>query len=478
MSSPDEINARRSTLLLASSSAVGFVLGVLRTKLLAIVWGPAGVGQLGLMQAAMGTANLATGLGVDGLVGRDVAAVTPGSQASTRILIAATTGAAVLSLWATVISTLVLGWYLPGVSIVSWPAAIALGCGAGFSVLASNYRAVLSGLGAAREIAIGTIVAAVLSLLGAAALAWAPPGFGAIAAAVAVVPLSTLIGLGIFALRRVPVETSPRYKDAVRDVLQIARRATIFTAAGVLPLLGQAMVRTLAATHLTEAGLGQMQAAAAIAAISTSVLAGTVGPVLIPQLSAAVVNKREFSSLLSQHTSFLVALYAPVALVAAAVPGLVLTALYAKDFQGGAAQLGWQLAGEAVRLPVWLMATTLVVLGRGRAYFVLEFTGLTTQFVGMMLVLPSRDPALIGIVFAASTFAQFVLASFLLRADGFAWSAPALGRIALLSGACCVLAALVGTSLGTLLGLIAAVPAVVVAFRLFMNLRRTPGTGA
>ncbi|MDP2270214.1 MAG: hypothetical protein Q8K32_05730 [Archangium sp.] len=429
------------------------------------------------MQAAMGTANLATGLGVDGLVARDVAGATPGSQASHRILIAATTGAAILSLWATVISTLVLRWYLPSVSIFSWPAALALGCGAGLSVLASNYRAVLSGLGAAREIAIGTIVAAVLSLLGAAGLAWAPPSFVAISAAVAVVPLSTMIGLGIFALRRVP-SGAARYGDAIRDVLQIARRATIFTAAGVLPLLGQAMVRTLAATHLTEAGLGQMQAAAAIAAISTSVLAGTVGPVLIPQLSSAVVNKREFSTLLSQHTTFLVALYAPVALIAAAAPGVVLNALYANDFQGGAAQLGWQLAGEAVRLPVWLMATTLVVLGRGRAYFVLEFMGLTTQFAGMLFVLPSRDPALIGMVFAASTFAQFVLASFLLRADGFAWSAHALGRIALLAGACCLLATLVGSPWGTALGLIAAAPAVVIAFRLFKNLRRHPAAEA
>jgi antigen flippase len=464
--------ARRSTLVLAASSGVAFALNVARTKLLALAWGPGGVGQMGLMQAAMGTANLITGLGVDGLVARDVAASPRGSVESDRAIAAATRGAMLLSTLAAAVSTIGLGLYLTSVSVLSPAAALLLGLGAGVSILGSNFRAVLSGLGAAKETALATVIAAVLALLGALTLGWAQPSPPALAIAVAMVPLATMLALGAFVSKRVGLGGRAQGHSPFRDLLHIARRASLFTVAGVLPLLGQTLVRTIAATSLSEDGLGQMQAAAGIAAISTSLLASSIGPVLIPQLSNALSQRQPFSRLLTEHTAFLVTLYAPIAIAIATAPTLVLSLLYSGRFSDGAPQLGWQLVGEVLRMPVWLMATSLVVLGRGRAYLLLELVGLLTQVGGMALVAKTHDSASIGVVFAVSAVAQFALATFLLGANGFRWNGPALLRVGLIAACCAVLAVLSGTRTALVLGGCLLVPASVLAARLLLSLRK------
>lgn len=412
-------HARRSTLLLAASSGVSFVLGVARTKLLALAWGPGGVGHIGLMQAAMGTATLATGLGVDGLIPREVAAERARGGDANRAVHTATVGASLLAVASTLISAIGLWIYFSRIGVGGGAAAVVLGAGAGLSVLGANFRALLSGLGAVRELATASIVAAALALVVSGALALVSASGIAIAMAVAAVPLTTLLTLSWFVRSR--RTTGAELAVGARGVLAIARRAGIFTVAGVLPLLGQTFTRTLAATSMSEDRLGEFQAAAAVAAISTSVLASSIGPVLFPQLSQKLAAGESFSEMLGAHAGFLLSLYAPVAIVAIAVPDVALRLLYSGRFEGAADQLAWQIIGELFRLPVWLMATTLVMKERGRAYLLLELTGVATQVIGLYLVLPEASSAQLGWVFATASAVQFTLACALLGLDGFRW---------------------------------------------------------
>jgi antigen flippase len=430
--------AQRSTLLLAASSGVSFLLGLARTKMLALAWGPAGIGQLGLMQAAMGTANLATGLGVDGVLAREVALVPP--EERERALTSAAVGASALSLASAAVSSVALTMYVVNLGLGGIKEGLILGLGAGLSVLVANLRALTSGLGAVREIALATMAGAAVALGGTCGLMLVPTGSLAQSLAVTLIPLSSLVAFGWVAGRHVRFDLSAS-RRAVADTLRIAKRATVFTAAGILSPLGQSLVRTVATAYLTDVALGNLQAASAIAALSTSLLAASIGPVVIPQLSASLGDSRAFGALLSEHTSFLLLLYAPIGLVGIAAPGLVMTVLYSGDFSQGASQLSWQLIGEFMRLPLWLMSTTLVVLGRGRAYFLVEFTGITVQLVGLLLVLPMTDFRLIGMVFTFAALVQFALASFMLR-DRFAWPARSVASLAGLVG----FAALVATT--------------------------------
>ncbi len=468
---------QRATLLLAAASAAGFALGLIRTKALAMAWGPTGIGQMGLLQAAMGTAGLVTGLGVDGLVARDVAMTRSAPGEASRVFAVATTGAAALAVIAGGISFAGLALYLHGLGIDSLVAALVLATGVGASVLGANVRALLTGLGASRDVATMGVLGAGLALALSLGVALLRPDAPAVALAVITVPLGAGAVGTFLARKRAPTGRVPPLR-ALADVLRVARRATVFTAAGVLPLLGQSMVRTLVAAELPAEQLGQMQAAAAISAISTSLLVSSIGPVVVPQLSALVAARGDFSGLLGEHVLFLVRLFAPVAIAIAGAPALVLTVLYSSGFSAGAGQLAWQLVGEVLRLPVWLTATTLVVLARGRAYFLVEAAGLLVQGVGLWLVLSRHELWLIGVVYAASALVQLVLATSLLRADGFRWTRRAVAAVSALSAVCAALALLVGWSWTMLLAASLFAPAALMAGRLILALRSGVRPGA
>lgn len=468
MSDSAREGAQRSTLFLAASSGVSFVLGLARTKLLALAWGPPGIGQLGLMQAAMGTANLATGLGVDGVLAREVALV-PASERK-RALTSAAVGASALSLASALVSSIALTAYVLKVGLGSVAEGLILGIGAGLSVLVGNLRALTSGLGAVREISIATIAGAAIALAGTCSLLLLPAGSVAQSLAVMIIPFSSLFAFGWVTSRHVTFDTS-FWRRAVGDTFRIARRASIFTAAGVLSPLGQSLVRTLAATYLTDVALGNLQAAWAISALSTSLLASSIGPVLIPQLSLTLGDTRAFKALLSEHTAFLIMLYAPVGLIGIAAPRLIMTMLYSGDFSQGAAQLSWQIIGEFLRLPVWLMSTSLVVLVRGRAYFLLELAGITVQLIGLSVVLPLNDFRLVGVVFAVSALVQFLLASFMLR-DRFSWPGRSLIWIAGLVSFAMLVALMNEHFLGALVGGVGALLSAALAVRALLQLFR------
>lgn len=460
-------SARRSTLVLVGGSGVSFVLGLLRTKLLALVWGPSGIGQAGLMQAAMGTASLVTGLGVDGLLARDVAASRAASCDVERTLVAGTAGALVLSLVSMVVSSVALSLYMFWVGVGGLGAGVVLGLGAGLSVLSANLKAILTGLGASRGIAMAGVIGAAIALGVAAGLVvLATPSPFVLGFAVACVPLGMLIALARAVWHVGPRLGRAELAQAFGDVLRIARRATVFTFAGVVPVFAQAATRTMAAVSMTETELGQLQAAAAISAISTSLLATSIGPVLIPRLSEAVRAGQRLGPLISQHAVLLVGLYAPVAVAVAGLPGVVLQILYSGRFSGGSDQLAWQIVGEVFRLPVWLMATTLVVRAQGRTYLMMELAGFCVQCFGLWLVLPLRNGNLIGIVFAAAAVTQFLVGSMALHGDGVCWSRGALSWLLVLALACAAMAALGRDEYRLVLTAVCLVPALAGAYRL------------
>lgn len=392
------------------------------------------------------------------------------------MLSAATLGAVFLALFSIVASSVLLWVYVVSIGAGGPATGMVLGIGAGVSVLVANFRAVLTGLGASREISLAGVVGAALALVLSSLVALASPSPVVLALAVACVPVGALAAMGRYVVPKVPRAWQGAVPRAVSDVLGVARRATVFTLAGVVPLLSQSITRTMVAVSMNEAELGHMQAAAAISAISTSLLATSIGPVLIPRLTVAVRGGEALGPILSQHVTFLVGLYAPVAVVIAGLPELILEVLYTGRFAGAARQLAWQVVGEVFRLPVWLLATTLVVRGRGRAYLMMELAGLLTQSLGLWVVLPMKSGCLIGVVFLAASFVQFLLGSVMLYGDRFRWTRPSLGWIGGLALTSGCLASFVAGGRGWILTLVALGPALAVTYLALRGLpsRRKP----
>lgn len=446
MSNPSPIEARgrersiRETVTMAASTIVGFFLSLARTKLLALAWGPAGIGAIGLIQSAMGTGTLLFGLGVDSIAAREIARARSeaGGQAE-RLVSAVVLGSPIVALAGASAALLTFALFDDLLGLES-PWAVALAAlGVWASLVSANLRGLLAASARIAALARSTVVAATIAALLSAALANWGQSTVTVALAVVVVPSTQLLAFVVATLALRPKLHLRAAANSIRMAFAFAKEGVLLALAGVLPPLSQLIIRSLARSELDSVGLGYFQASMALAALSISVLASSVGPSLLPRLSAESANPSEFTRIVNEQTLVYLVLYAPVVFALSSLPHLALRVLYAEPFVAASGQLAWQMLGEVVRLPCWVLATVLTVRRRTGAYFVVELVALVTTVAAVVGGLEFGSSSLTGALLSLSTFGQFVLLSLICRREGIAWSRE-IWREVCLVGAGCVLA--------------------------------------
>ena len=409
--------ALRETVLMAASSAMSFLLSLARTKVLAVAWGPVGMGAMGMMQAAMSTATVLTGGGIDGIVTRELAK-THGSDPARAAAVAsaASRGVAVLSFFGGVLSFLVLVLLRQELGLGSLPTLALIAVGVAASIISANLRASLAAVGLLRVLASVGVGAALLALVFSLGLSVLPSGDAVLALAVLLVPFSQLAAAAV-AYRRMPDFPRLPWLASVRQTGSLARMASFLAIAGVLPPLAQLIMRSLVREKLSPELFGCFQASMVLAATSVSVLASSVGPSVLPRLSAAAGDAVRISEVVNEQSMIYLTLFAPVALGLVALPELVVRLLFSPAFAPVADQLSWQMVGEVLRLPCWVLATTLTAQSRTRAYLLVEAVTLASLVSGTALASTTGSLTALGLAVSGSTLLQFALLLLLLRGD-------------------------------------------------------------
>jgi O-antigen/teichoic acid export membrane protein len=437
----DRSRSMRDTLILASSSAASFLVTLVRTKLIAVAWGPLGVGATGMMQAAMSTATLVCGVGVDAVVTRELAKARGTDAARTAAVYGAgTLGAAALAVVACFVSTIVMFVAKQALGFQSFVAIAIVALGVGLSVLGASLRGVLAGLGDVYGVARLGILSSLASALLVAGLVAGGSKYEFMAWAVVAVPASQLAVAAVLVLRGETQQT-PGLFSALRELRGLMRAASLFAVAGVFPVLGQLLARALARDSLGSEAFGFFQASMALAATSVSVLAGSVGPSVLPRLSAVASEPSKLSETVNEQIRTYLLLFAPVALTIALMPGFIVRALFSDEFIPVGEQLSWQLSGEVLRLPSWVMATALTARGRSRAYLALEFVSLVALVVATVIGTRAGSPQAIGAALSGASFVQFAMLILLVRVDGIRLSGRVWLRLCVTTGVVILLAA-------------------------------------
>lgn len=384
-----------------------------------------------MMQAALSTATVVGGAGVEGVLTRELAKAHPSHPQRVNVLLsAASRGVFLMALLGAVLSFGVisalsgeLGFDSPLV-----PALLALGVLA--SIVTANLRAALSGLGLLRVVASLGGASGVVTLLAALLLTTSGNREPLWVAAVVVLPIVQL-GVTLIGFRRAPVWQPLAWRESVSAVRALIRMSKLLALAGILPPAAQLLVRTLVREELNPVAFGCFQAAMALAATSVSVLASSVGPSVLPRLSAASGDSLAMSAVVNEQTTVYLTLFAPVAIGIVALPDLVIRLLFSSEFAPVAGQLSWQMVGEVVRLPCWVLATALTARSRTRAYLLVEAVSLALFVIGAVLAARTHSLEAVGVALSIATGFQFALLVWLLRPDGVRLAPQVLLRIAI-----------------------------------------------
>ncbi len=428
----------KATSIIGGAQVVSIVIGVARTKVFALLLGPAGIGLLGLLNALLSAAGMVAQMGMGAVGTRQIAeAHATGDQArialARRALMVATLFLSVVGGGAVWLLREPLATYAlrdAGLATaVGW-----IGLGVALSVAAVAQAALIQGMRRMWELALLQIGGAVLLTVVGLPVVWL---FGAAAVPFYVI----LMPLSGFVLGHVFVARLGKLPPVTATLPELAAQWRIFIAFG-LPMMGAAVVGTLTTLWIQ----GHIKAELGIEALGLFVAANTIamqyaGLVLtamagdyFPRLSGVIKDKDAARQLVNQQTEVALLLAGPVILGMFALAPVVISLLYSSAFAPAAGVLRWQTAGTLIKVVTWPMGFILLAEGAGRVFFATEVSTVLVMAIATALAVDHYGIAGAGIgYFVAYVFYLPLMFIFAAPRIGLRWSGPVLRALAIIT---------------------------------------------
>lgn len=306
----------RSSLIIGGSTIINILIGLLRTKAVALLLGPAGVGLIGLLQNLMNVAANVAALGLRTAGTRQIAKAVGRNDvhaiAATRLALfwgtitLALVGAAGIWLLRNLLAAQVLAD--PGrATQVGW-----LAFGVAMSVAASSQSALLTGLRRIGDLARISLASSILATIAGVAAVLISPDYGLVVFVLAT-PVSSFI-LGLWVVRRLGRLETPSISLVVvfAQLGKMLQLGAAFMIAGVATLLGELAVRTLISRGPGAGALGEFQASWTISVTYTGLVLGAMGADYYPRLASAIHDADAANRLVNEQTEVALLLAGPM----------------------------------------------------------------------------------------------------------------------------------------------------------------------
>lgn len=286
----------KTSSITGGSSVINILIGLLRTKALAILLGPSGIGLVGLYISLMSTATNIASMGIGTVIGTRQVAEAIGKEndealAVVRramfwgVLILATTGALVVWSLREILAVYVLG-SIEHTQMVGW-----LALGVALSVASASQGALIQGMCRIGDMAKLSVYGSILNTVLDIGLLW-QWGSVALWAFILIVPLFNFL-LGHLYVSRLPktktVDISLQDLSAQWKIL--LRLGLPLMGAGLISTLVQLWIRVSVSNQLGLEAVGHFQAAWTISMQYISFVLGAMAADYYPRLTAVIHDK-------------------------------------------------------------------------------------------------------------------------------------------------------------------------------------------
>jgi len=365
----------KSTALVGGAQVVTTVIGIVRTKALAVMLGPAGMGLAGLYMSATGLVGSIAGLGISFSGVREIAQAA--AKADERQVARTVKTLRYTSLLSGIVGTLVvLGCCVPigrltfgddkhawGVAIVSLTLL--------FSNVSNGQIALLQGLRRLKEMVTAEVIGAVFGTVASIVLVYFLRERGVAWFLVAMAAFSILTSWWF--ARRVPVakltfhwrELSTEARGLVG--LGVAVMYASLIAAGVAYLSRVLVVRQLG---LDAAGL--FQATWTLSTYYVAFILNAMAADFIPRLTAAEKDNAAVNLMINEQVEMGVLIALPGVMATVLLAPWVLRIFYSKDFVAAADIIRWQVIGVFLRVVCWPIGAVLIAKGKSKLFMATE----------------------------------------------------------------------------------------------------------
>ena len=359
----------RSTGIIGGSSVANVFIGLFRTKVAALVLGPAGIGLVGLSHSLISTVASFAAFGIGNVGTRQIAEAADerGRDAARRaVTIAAIALALAGSLMLFVLRDAAAlyvfhsrNWALN----VGW-----LAIGVGLVVGSSAQTGILTGMRRIGDLARSSVLSALIgTVVGIAGLLlWRSQ---ALLFYVLVSPVTAfLVGAVFVAKLPKPKDGPMRASELVPHWKILGRLGVAFTIGALAVLAGQLAVRSLVQRRLGEVSLGQYQAVWMISMNYIGVILTSLATDYYPRLTASLRDPEDARATVEQQLEIALLLAGPILIATIGIGRWLIPLLYSSEFLPAVSVLRWQIVGDLFKIAAWPLGFILLAAGRGRAF--------------------------------------------------------------------------------------------------------------
>jgi enterobacterial common antigen flippase len=351
----------RVTVAMAGSGAIVIALAAVRSKFVALELGPHGVGSLTLLISLIAFAGVVFGLGLGTGAVREIAAAEAEHRQRWRDQVRAALYA--LSLLLALVAAAVI-------ALFAGPIADALGSGGlddeirlcaivvAAALVGAAAEADLNGFRRVRTLATIRPLAALIATI-AAGVAWLA---GAdLLAVVLLAPTLAATVIAIGATRSLPrVDAAWSLEQLTRPARSLIHIGIPFALNSLLATAGALLLRVLIEADLGLSGVGEFQAAFAIATYYLSFIFAALATEYLPLLSGIAADEVRLNQAANNQLFVAILISAPLVMLMIAGAPMVISLLYSRSFEDSPVLLQLMLLGELTRIAAWTLGYILV----------------------------------------------------------------------------------------------------------------------
>jgi antigen flippase len=415
-----------STALVGGSSVINIAIGIVRTKVMAMLLGPVGFGLAGLYGSIANLSQSIAGMGINGSGVRQIAEAVGSNDRERMFRTAAVLrrtsivlgglGAVLLVVFSRQVSTLTFGHDRQAASVSLLSAAVLL------NLVSAGQVALIQGLRHISDLAKISISAALLGTIITLPIVYFFRERGVVPSLVAVAAMSLITSW--WYSRKVQIEIVPvTARQGGREAAALLKLGFAFMTSGLMTI-GSAYFVRIAVLHRYGLGAtGVYQAAWTLGGLYVGLILQAMGADFYPRLTASANDNAKCNRLVNEQTRVSLLLACPGILITLTFTPLVIALLYSSRFGAAVELLRWICLGTTFQVISWPMGFIIVAKSENRLFFISELAW-TIVHLGLAWICLDRfglNGA--GIAFFGS-YAFHVLLNYLIvrRLSGFRWS--------------------------------------------------------
>jgi antigen flippase len=415
-----------STAVIGGSSVVTIVFGIIRTKAMAVLLGPAGVGLMGLYTSIVDVAQSLAGMGIQSSGVRQIAEAV-GSGDEVRVARTATVlrrvalffgslGALLLVVFAERISRFTFETSLYTRSIMVLSIAVL------FKEISVGQGALIQGLRRISDLAKMSVIAAVFGTVIAIPFVYALGEDGIVASLVAVAGVS--IASSWWYSRKTHIRPpSMSASDIFYEASGLLKLGFAFMASAFLTMGSAYAIRIIVLRLVGVEAAGLYAAAWGLGGLYVGIILQAMGADFYPRLTGVATDNAECNRLVNEQAQVSLLLAGPGVIGTLACAPLILSLFYSSAFWPAVNLLRWICLGMTLRVIAFPMGYIILAKGAQRL-FILSEVAATVVHVGLAWVFVHRfgldgaGAAFFGLYAWHACFIYAVVR----RVSGFRWS--------------------------------------------------------